>query len=152
MLSSSSSSFFSRLYAHALLQLTFLLWDLPLHDDDLCGGLYGDPLLESVGMDLGEHLQEGLLDIHLEPWDKDELLELHKASPPEVHLVPWQDSYQLGIGQLGTLRMVEEVGGSLLLELKGCSLEGRQGLVDQLEVEDLDLATSLWFFEPSQKS
>lgn len=51
-------------------------WDLTLHDDDdlygdLCGlyGLYDlyDPLLESAGTDLGEHLQEVLLDIHLEP-------------------------------------------------------------------------------------
>lgn len=90
-------------------------------------------------MDLGEHLQEGLLGIHLEPQDKDEVLELRKASPLEVHLAPWLGSYQLGIGPLGTLDV--EVGGRLLVQvqqdMQGYSQEGRQGLVGPLEGEDL---------------
>ncbi len=83
-------------------------------------------------MDLGEHLQEGLQDIHLVPQDK--VLELHKASPLEVHLAPW-----LGSHQLGTLDV--EVGGILLVQvqqdMQDCSQEGRRGLVGPMEGEDL---------------
>lgn len=80
-------------------------------------------------MDLGEYLQEGLLDAHLEPWDKDEALEPCKASLLEVHRVPSQlGSYHLDTGQ---------VGGTFLLQvqqgMQGCSQEGKQGLVDHLE-------------------
>lgn len=49
--------------------------DLNLHGDDLCGDLYGDPLLESVGMDLDKHLQEGQLDIHFQEGQLDIHLE-----------------------------------------------------------------------------
>lgn len=118
--------------------------DLPLHDDnlcscnrrgdDLCGGdpcgddpcgdgdLRGDPHLENMGMDPGEHLQEGLglLDIQLEPWDKDvdKVLELCKASPLGVHWWTWRGSLQLGMVD------VEAVGKLLVQQdtcMQGCS-------------------------------
>lgn len=82
-------------------------------------------------MDLGEYLQEGLLDAHLEPWDKEEALEPCKASLLEVHWVPSQlGSYHLDIGQVGgTFLVLVQVQQGM----QGCSQEGKQGLVDHLE-------------------
>lgn len=95
--SSSSSSSFCGLYAHPFpfpfpYPFPFLpslqTWDLDLHGGDLFCDPYDDPLLESGGMDLGKDLQEELLGIHLVPLDRSGVLELHKAWPPEVQLVP----------------------------------------------------------------
>lgn len=135
--SSSSSSSFCGLYVRQP-QFPFLPpprlmlqpWDLALHDHP-CGGLYGDPLLENVGMDLGEHLQEGQLDIHHGVQDKDELLGLDKALSLEVLLDIWLGSHQhhQDKGLVGTLDL--EAGGMLLEEVQqGCSQGGRQGLED----------------------
>ncbi len=92
-------------------------------------------------MDLGKHLQEGLLeihlqegqlDIHLEPQDKDEVLEVCKASPLEV--AQWLGSHPLDMLDV-------EVVGRLLVQvvqdMQGCRQEGRQGVVGPLEGEDL---------------
>lgn len=126
-------------------------WDLALHDDDddddLCGGGGGGPfydtLLVSEGMGMVELLQEGLLDIHREAWDKDETPELHKALPP------WLDSYLLGTGQVD---MMEGEGwGSLLVEgqqdMQGCSQGDRQGLVAPKEEEDLKQIKEHFIFQ-----
>ena len=134
LLSSSFCGLYVRPLPFPFLPFLQLTWDSSRRGDlffclcdDLC-----DPLLESAGMDLGEHLQEEPLDIHLEPLDKDVDLELRKASPLVVHLVAWLGSSQLGTGL---------VGGSLLVqvqkETQGCSQEGRQGSMGPLEGEDL---------------
>lgn len=128
--SSSFSSSFCGLYVHRF-PFPFLPnlqpWDLHLHDEDLCGDLccdlYDDPLLVSVGMDLGKHLQEELLDIHLVPLDKPGVLELHKALLPEVHWVP-----QEGVGLDGETYLV--LG---LMGMQGYIQGGREGFVGLLE-------------------
>ena len=118
---SSFSSSFCGLYVHSSQFLPILpSWDLPLHDDDLCGDL----LLASVGMGLGEPLQEGLPDTLLEPEETVEFPEVHKAWPLEV--------------QVGT-------GGTFLVQVQqgkqGCSREDRQGFEGPLEglSEEADL-------------
>lgn len=75
-----------------------------------------------MGMDPGGHLQEGLglLDIQLEPWDKDADMvpELCKASPLEVDWWTWRGSLQLGMLD------VEAVGKLLVQQdtcMQGCS-------------------------------
>lgn len=80
-------------------------------------------------MALGIPLQEGQLEIHQEPRDRNKVLVLHTASSLGVHLVPWLGSQQLDIGKMGTL--VVEAEGRVRTEGQqetlGCSPERRLG-------------------------
>lgn len=79
--------------------------DNSYQDDDL----YGDPILESEDMDLEKHQAEGLLDVHVEPLDKDDVAEHCKAWVLDIHHFP----YQVGIGWDGEEQMVPVYWGML---------------------------------------
>lgn len=58
--------------------------------------------MESDGMDLEKHQEGRLLDIHMEPLDKDDVAERCKALVLDMRHFPWQVvSYQVGTGQDG---------------------------------------------------
>lgn len=89
----------------SVLQLKLHWQDNSYHDDDL----YGDPILESEGMDLEEHQEEELLDIHMEPLDKDDVAERCKALVLDIR----HFSQQVGTGRDGEEILVQVHWGTL---------------------------------------
>lgn len=126
----------------SVLQIKLQWQDYSYHDDNL----YDDPILENESVDLEKHQEGGVLDIHMEPLDKDDAAERCKALVLDIRCFPGQAvAYQLGTGQdkeellgkvhwgmLGTSMEVEQ--GRKHRGVQGCTQVGRQGLMGSLMV------------------